>query len=270
MIKKNEIFMLICLSIMISGCFRDSEDEKLKQIKSYNLEMEKKQTVSRQPCDTIAIKEYVIRNYPAGTHLIEFDRSLTYNIPKPAVLYFNGQRNYVFAVIAKSKPGERNIEPKNVIGYESSFINLDSTKLGTAFFYLTLFRCDNGNFSLVWEKEVPIHGGFNYIAMKKWIPKNIDYIQLNFEDGIISGFRNYNYFFIDGISETPHLLETYEGVAYKRTLINFNNDLYPDYYEYRFSDSLDYNRLIDSVSFFWDVKKNIYRTNQSNKWIRKF
>lgn len=264
------LFFLLSVSIFLSGCFRDDENEKTKRIENYNLEMEKQQAKKRIPCDTLAVQEYIINHYPAGTHLVEFDRTLTFDVPKPAVLYYHNQKNYIFAVIARSKPGERHIEPKNIVGYESSFINLDSTKLGTAFFYLTLFQCDNGNFSMIWEEEVPIHGGFNYMTMKTWKPKNVEYIQLNFEDGIISGFRNYNFFFVDGISNKPHLLETYEGIARKRTITDLNGDLYPDYFETRFADSLDYNRVIDSVSFYWDKKKDLYVTNRNRKWTRKF
>ncbi len=94
-------------------------------------------------------------------------RHLTYNIPKAAVIYFDNDKKYIFGVIAESRPGERLIEPKNIIGYDESYIDLDSTKLGTAFFYLVLFHCDNGKLSTVWKALIPSHGGFNNFSLHK-------------------------------------------------------------------------------------------------------
>lgn len=249
--------------------FSSSKD---KELRKYNLNVEEEESKNRTPCDTISFKQYLIENYPAGNYLVNFDRTYTYNIPKPAVLYYNykGER-YIFAVIAKSKVGERFIEADNVTGYESSFINLDSTKLGTAFFYLTLFDCDgSGNFSKVWESEVPIHGGFNSMKMKTWKRKKINYIELNFEAGIISGHRNYNYFFVDSLRGKPHLMETYEGIVHKRTLTDVNNDNYPDYFEYLFADSTNYIKQLDSIPFYWSVKKQLYITKRSRRWFRHY
>jgi len=249
--------------------FSSSKD---KELRKYNLNVEEEESKTRTPCDTISFKQYLLDNYPAGNYLVNFDRTYTYNIPKPAVLYYNlkGAR-YIFAVIAKSKVGERFIEADNVTGYESSFINLDSTKLGTAFFYLTLFDCDgSGNFSKVWEAEVPIHGGFNSMKMKSWKRKKIKYIELNFEAGIISGHRNYNYFFVDSLRGKPHLMETYEGIVHKRTLADVNNDKYPDYFEYLFADSTNYIKQLDSIPFYWSVKKQLYITKKSRRWFRHY
>jgi len=123
----------------------EESTSKEKGMKEYNISKQKELNKNRQPCDTISFQEYVVNNFPGGTHLVEFDRTFTYNIPKPAVVYYKEKNKiYIFALIAKSKDGERFIEKKNVVGYESSFINLDSTKLGTAFFYLSLFSCNNG------------------------------------------------------------------------------------------------------------------------------
>ncbi|MCX7875982.1 MAG: hypothetical protein N2321_07440 [Melioribacteraceae bacterium] len=249
-----------------------SKDEELRE---YNLSVEKGQTQNRFPCDTISLKEYILNNYEAGTYLVEFDKTFTFNIPKSAVIYFKDTTNYVLAVIAKSKPGERNIEAKNVIGYESSFINLDSTKLGTAFFWLTLFECNDGEFKRIWESEVPIHGGFNKMSIKTWKPKNIKYVELNYEDGIISGHRNYNFYLIDGWKNPPHLMETYVGLTHKRTMTNINNDKFPDYWEYRFTshfweDSLHTIKLIDSIPFYWSTKRKLYITDKNPRWFRKY
>ncbi|MFC2085562.1 hypothetical protein ACFLS9_10920, partial [Bacteroidota bacterium] len=248
--KAIKILIIICLiGIFYYGCGTDEEVKggrpeysptRDKSIRSYNIEKEKEIKSKRAPCDTIALQEYIIENYEQGDYLVDFDRTYTYNIPKSAVIYHreNG-KYYIFAAVAKSKPGERFIEKKNTIGFESSFINLDSTKLGTAFFYLTLFTCDNDNFTKIWESEAPIHGGFNSMKLKRWKPKNIMYVELNYEAGIISGHRNYNFFLVDGIESEPHLMETYVGIVHKRTMTDINKDKYPDYFEYRFiEDSL--------------------------------
>ncbi len=59
--------------------------------------------------------------------------------PKAAIIYFTDKdgSKFVFTVIATSRAGERLIEPSNIIGYDESFIDLDSTKLGTPFIYLS-------------------------------------------------------------------------------------------------------------------------------------
>jgi len=252
----------------------NAKDEEIQQ---YKLDVEKEQTKNRFPCDTISLKEYVRSNYEPGTYLVEFDRTFTYNVPKIAVIYFRDVANYVLCVVAKSKPGERNIEKKNVTGFESSYINLDSTKLGTTFFWLTLFECKDGEFNRVWESEVPIHGGFNSMTIRKWKIKNMKYVEMNFEDGIISGHRNYNFFLTDGWKNPPHLMETYLALALKRTFANINNDKYPDYYEYVFStgrnikDSLFATiRIVDSIPFYWSEKRQLYITDRNSRWYRKY
>lgn len=275
-------FAIIPLLLILAACGGEDRDagttgdkaelsaSKERDIREYNLQVQKEQQKNRKPCDVIALKEYILDNYEPGTFLVEFDKTYTYSLPKPAVLEYKKKGHFIFAVIAKSKEGERAIETKNIVGYESSFINLDSTKLGTAFIFLTAFECKDNQFEKLWEAEVPIHGGFNSMKMKKWRAKNINYLELNFEAGIISGHRNYNYFFVDGIRKKPHLMETYEGIAYKRTIANVNDDKYPDYYEYRFVDTIDYVRLIDSIPFYWSEKKQLYVTDVSRRWWRKY
>ncbi len=248
---------------------------KDEQLRTYNLEIQKEQAKNRFECDTISLKEFILNNYDKGTYLVQFDRTYTLNVPKEAVVYFRDGGNFVLAVIAKSKPSERNIETQNVVGYESSYINLDSTKLGTAFFWLTLFECKDRQFEKLWESEVPIHGGFNRISIKNWAAKNIKYVELNYEDGIISGHRNYNFFMVDGWRKPPHLMETYNGIALKRTLANINNDKFPDYYEFLFSkstlqDSLYSIRILDSIPFYWSVKRQLYISDRNPRWFRKY
>lgn len=264
------IFTVSCEETVIGG---DPEvsPAKDKSIRNYNIEREKELASTRTPCDTIALQEYILDFYPQGTYLVEFDKTFTYNVPKNAVIYHKQDgKQYLFTVIAKSKEGERFVEKKNVIGYESSFINLDSTKLGTAFFFLTLFECSEDNFTQIWESEVPIHGGFNSMILKKWRKKNIPYIELNYEAGIISGHRNYNYFLIDGIEDLPHLMETYEGIVHKRTIANVNDDEYPDYFEFRYyQDSLRIT-LLDSIPFYWNLKRQLYVTKVNRRWFRKY
>lgn len=272
---------LLLLSVILISC-NDVSDEQAEDsankdeaVRRYNLEMKKKQSQkSNDPCDTLALREYILDKDNEGTYLVEFDRTFTYNVPKSAVIYYKSRKDkkqYIFAVIAKSKQGERFIEPKNVIGYESSFINLDSTKLGTAFFYLALYECGkDSTFKQIWESEIPIHGGFNRMTLKRWKPKNILYVELNYEAGIISGHRNYNLFLVNGISKKPHLMETYEGLVHKRTLAKVNNDRYPDYYEYRFYEDSTSIRIRDSIPFYWDTTKSLYVTKVNRRWFRKF
>lgn len=243
-----------------------------KQLREYNLKVREDQARKRTPCDTLSLQDYIINNYEAGDYLVMFDKTLTYTIPKPAVLYYKDKNTqFIFAVIAKSKRTERFVEPQNLVGYESSFINLDSTKLGTAFFYLTLFECSgDGNFTKIWESSVPNHGGFNRMSLKRWPAKNTMYMELNFEAGIISGHRNYNYFFIDGIKSQPHLMETYLGIVHKRQLADNNNDKYPDYNEYRFIDSSAFIRIYDSIPFYWNEKRQLYITDKNKRWTRPY
>jgi hypothetical protein len=275
------LFLISCGDEGTSGDDPATSPQKEKEIREYNIEQQEEQTKNRFPCDTLALKEYILENYPAGTFLVEFDKTFTYSIPRPAVLYKKHKdKQLIFAVIAKSKEGERAVEKKNLVGYESSFINLDSTKLGTAFFYLTLFECDKqeydvddfqrGDFDRIWEAEVPSHGGFNDMRLKTWRPENMRYIQLNFEDGIISGHRNYNYFFVNGIMEKPHLLETYVGISQKRKMAKLNEDEYPDYWEYVFVDSTDFIKIVDSVPFYWNKKRDLYTTPVNSRWTKEY
>lgn len=239
-------------------------------IQKYNLEQQKKQAAKRFPCDTIALKEFILSHYPEGTYLVDFDKTLTYNIPGPAVIYPKNYPGYVFAVIAKSKSDERFIEPKNIVGYNESFIDLDSTKLGTAFFYLVLLHCSENNFDVIWESVIPSHGGFNTFSVENWTVWNIPYIRVNFHYAQGIGHIDYNYFLIDGLTSRPHLLMTYKGINFKRSITNYNNDRYPDYYEYLYYDSGKRVEALDSIPFTWNPSKNAYINTRNSKQTRPY
>ncbi len=262
---------IVILLLVFAGCGRElrkdeNDEQKEKRIQNYNIEVERNRLSGSSPCGELDLKEYVIHSFDPGTYLLETDAVLTKDVPKYAVVYYD--KNYIFAVIAKSKKGERNIEPRNVTGYESSFINLDSTKLGTAFFYLALFKCENGSFGEVWEKIIPTHGGFNNISIKRWEPRGTEYVSVNFEDGILVGSRSFNYFLIDGLTKPPHLLETYEGISSKRELADVNHDEYPDYLEYVYHETPSAIHAVRSVPFIW--KDGLYVNENNPKQSRKY
>ena len=248
----------------------ENSPEKDLEIQKYNLKVKKEQAKERFACDTISVMEYVLNNFPKGTYLLNFDKTFTYNIPKPAVIYFDNDRSYIFGVIAESRPGERLIEPKNIIGYNESYIDLDSTKLGTAFFYLVLFHCDNGKLNTVWKAIIPSHGGFNNFSLHHWKYNGTPYIKVNFHYAQGVGHINYNYFLIDGLTSPPHLLMTYKGINFRRTITNKNNDKFPDYYEYIYYDSGNEIKAVDSVAFTWNVKDSIYVSSRNKRQTRRY
>lgn len=108
--------IIILILLLLLGC----ENKQVKQekvnyqeqaaydlskdadIQRYNLDVMKQKARERSPCDTIAVVEFILNNYPSGTYLLNFDRTLTYNIPKPALIYFTNTdgNKYVFAAIA--------------------------------------------------------------------------------------------------------------------------------------------------------------------------
>jgi len=256
--------------------------EKDSKIQHANLEIEKQKAAVRFPCDTLSLKEYILNNYPAGTYLVDFDKASAYDIPKSAVLYLDA--GFILAVIAKSGADKRLIETKNIVGYDQSFIDLDSTELGTPFFYLTMFECSKNSFNKIWETPVPSHGGFNNFSVEKWwksFPVNsagsdnintepIQYVKVNFHYGQGIGHINYNYFLIDGLTGKPHLLMTYEGINFKRTILNYNNDNYPDYYEYLYYDTGTRVYAKDSIAFVWDTTRQVYINTRNSKQTRQY
>lgn len=247
----------------------ENNPEKDAEIQRYNLEVKKENAASRTPCDTIAVMEYVLNNYPKGTYLIYFDKTLTFNVPKPAVIYYSQDgAEYVLGVIARSKPGERMIETKNIIGYDQSYIDFDSTKLGTAFFYLCLFQCFGDHFQTIWEAPIPSHGGFNNIALSSW--NNIPYVRINFHYAQGVGHIDYNYFFINGLTSFPHLMMTYKGLNFERSFLKYNDDRYPDYWEHLFVDTGDRVYQADSIAFYWNLKDSVYVNSRNKKQTRPY
>ncbi|MCE1189409.1 MAG: hypothetical protein LWX56_09735 [Ignavibacteria bacterium] len=240
-----------------------------QSIQEQNLAEMKRRAVNRFAGDTIDLMEYVLKSYPKGTYLMINDKTFRYNVPQCAVIYQKQSDGiYVYALIAKSKADdERVIEEKNVVGYDASFIDFDSTKLGTALFYLTLFHY-NGNFEKVWETPVPTHGGFNRMTTEMWAKRKIPYIRINFHYAAGSGHIDYNYFLVDGMMKPPHLLMTYEGINMKRTMADVNNDAYPDYCEYLYYDTGDRVMTPDSVYFVW--KDTAYFNVRNKKQWRKY
>ena len=278
------LFSVVLLSFGLFSCGVKKEENKTPEslqvenspqkdadIQRYNLDERKKNTPARRPGDTIAIIEYVLTNYPEGTYLINFDKTLTYNIPQPSLIYHHeAGNNYVFAVIARSKPTERLIETKNIIGYDQSYIDLDSAKLGTAFFYLCLFQYTNDQITTVWEAPVPSHGGYNKISMQKWDYNGTPYIDINFHYAQGVGNIDYNYFLVNGLTAQPHLLMTYNGINFKRSITNINNDKYPDYLEYLYIDTGEKVIVRDAIPFVWSVKDSLYVNTRNKKQTRPY
>lgn len=247
------------------------DSEKDAEIQRYNIGLRKDRS-QRFPCDTISVIEYVFNNYPAGSYLLDTDKSTLKSLPKPAVIYYDGKdgKKYVFTLAATSRPGERLIEIKNLIGYDESFIDLDSTNLGTPFIYLILMECRGNNLDVVWESVIPSHGGFNNFNLKLWDYNGTVFIENIFYYAQGIGTISYNYFLIEGIRENPHLLMTYNGLDFRRTITNFNNDKYPDYYEYVFVSLDDRVFVKDSVAFIWDEKNGVYINTRNSKQTRLY
>ena len=107
-----KLFTIIAL-IFLFGC--DKQNEKIKDVKSsqeeiayspdrdadiqrYNIEVRKKQTAQRFPCDTISLMEFVLSYFPQGSYLVSDDRTTTYEPPNPAILYYPEDRQSIFGV----------------------------------------------------------------------------------------------------------------------------------------------------------------------------
>ena len=63
---------------------------------------------------------------------------------------------------------------------------------------------------------------------------------------------------------------TYEGINFKRTIFNANDDKYPDYYEHIYYDLGDRVFSRDSVAFVWDVKDSVYVNSRNKRQKRPY
>jgi hypothetical protein len=278
--KTVNLFILVIFALAAFNCGSKEDNsagyqqqvehspQKDINIQRYNVAEERKHSGVSSPCDTFALAEYILNTYPSGSYLVTLDKTGSFSVPRHAVMYL--QEGYVAALVATSRPGERLIELKNIVGYDQSFIDLDSTKLGTAFFYLTLFYCNNGTFENIWEVPVPNHGGFNNFSLERWAYKRTPYIKVNFHYARGIGHIDYNYFMVEGWENKPHLLMTYLGINFKRTVANNNNDEFPDYYEFAFYDFQDRITVVDSIPFIWDTKENVYVNTRNKKQTRPY
>ena len=270
--------LFYAMAIFVAGCGDESSDDptdtgststkelvedqpdKDKSIQEFNLEKRKNQTKNRFPGDTIDLMEAVLKAYPKGSYVIEEDIPNSVGIPPAAVIYRDDSgTRMVFSLIATSREGmerDRLIESKNVIGYDQSFIDYESTRLGTALFFMTGFTVENRNFNRIWEKYTPSHGGFRLMTLQNWAAKNIPYIKVDFYAQFKNATFYFNYFFLDGFKSKPHLLLTYEGVNQRRIMTDANGDKFPDYIEYVFVDNDHVISVVDSVTYIW--KDSLY------------
>jgi hypothetical protein len=106
--------------------------------------------------------------------------------------------------------------------------------------------------------------------LENWKYKNTQYVKVNFHYAQGIGHIDYNYFIIDGLAKTPHLLMTYEGINFKRKITNYNNDEFPDYYEYVYYDTGDRVYIKDSVAFVWNVEEKVYTNTRNSKQTRQY
>jgi hypothetical protein len=283
LIKLINCFLIISAAFLIFSCGEDEEAVQIvsseykdvsmlpevdKNIQRSNLNIRKNLSPHNDPCDPLSISEYIINNFPSGTYLLYNDGIHNYNIPDPAVLY-SGE-GYIFAVVAESRGGERLIEPQNIIGYDQSFIDYDSTALGTAFIYLVLFECRNDNLNLIWKTPVYSHGGLKKINPERWDYTGTDIIRVEFYNAPGRGTVNFNYFLINGIKEIPHLLMTYDNIDSRRTLSNINNDKYPDYNEHIFYVTDSTITKGGQVGFVWSPANKVYISTGNRKQTRPY
>lgn len=239
-------------------------------IQEYTLRERIKMATQRFPGDTLELMEFILKNYDPGTYLLDVDKTFSTNTPRSAVIYGKSKDSLdIYALIARSKKDdERTVEIKNLIGYDASFIDFDSTELGTAYFFLNHYKYAGGTFSKVWEAPVPTHGGFNMLTMETWDKKKIPYIKIRFYDAEDIGHIDYNYFFVGGIDSMPHLVASYEGINARRSLTDLNNDRYPDYFEYVYFDTGREIVVADSVPFVF--RDSVYVNTRNPKQKRKF
>ena len=124
--------------------------------------------------------------------------------------------------------------------------------------------------STVWKALIPSHGGFNNFSLHHWIYNGTPYVKVDFHYAQGVGHIDYNYFLVDGITSPPHLMMTYKGINFQRTITNTNNDKFPDYYEYIYYDSGYEIKAVDSVAFTWKQKDSLYVSSRNRKQTRRY
>jgi hypothetical protein len=106
--------------------------------------------------------------------------------------------------------------------------------------------------------------------MDKWNFNGTPYVKIEFHYARGIGHIDYNYFLINGLTQLPHLLMTYKGIDFQRTIANVNNDKYPDYYEYLYYDLPNRIYAADSIAFVWDVKDSVYVNTRNHRQTRPY
>lgn len=218
--------------------------------------------------DTLAFKGWIEKNNDKGTVLLKCYQKNTVKIKYAVINYrVSHDTSYIFAVIARSKENQPYINIDDLVGYYSSFGCLDSTKKGTAFFYLLYAKSYGEKFTQIWKKVIPIHNGFDMIYLDKW--HNTDFLAVQFLDALSQGRIWFNFFFIgNNILREPHMLQTYQGIDTKRTFWDINGDEYPDYYEHIYYNTKTKIYSPDSVGFIWDGEK--YKCVKNPKITREY
>lgn len=275
--------VLFFLFFVFQGCdwFQD-KPEKVKagetvadnqnadmSIQEFVIREKMKTAVDRFPGDTLDLALYIIKNFPAGSYLADLDNISTNLGKKGAVIYLTEKgKKYVFALVVKSMEGGKLIEIDNFTGYNSSFVDYDSTNLGTAFFYLTLFSYDSTSFTQIWEEIIPQSGGLMNFTYNTWGPYKIPFVNVQFFSAPQLSNDQYNFFLVRGLENKPHLLNLYEGHIRRRRLADINRDSIPDYYEWRVFYTDSSRTFLDSVGFIW--KDSVYVNTQNPKMTRRY
>lgn len=238
-------------------------------IQEYILRERIKTARTRFDGDTLDLMQHILDNYEPGSYLADIDNPNSNVQKQSAVIYVKEKAGtYVFAMIVKSIIQEKLVEAENFIGYDASFVDYDSTKLGTAGFYLTLFKNEGKDFTKLWETLIPASGGFNNFYYESWGNYKIPSVRCRFYNAVIIGADDYSYFLVNGIESPPHLLNTYDGFAKRRRIADINKDSIPDYYEWSVIVTDSLRQWIDSTGFIW--KDSVYVNTRNPKQKRKW
>ncbi|HOP49129.1 MAG TPA: hypothetical protein PK887_00745 [Ignavibacteriales bacterium] len=267
--RQKKLFLIIALIIIAIIAYYKFSDDKKQVLINDSFSQRVLLKDGDYYFDTLSFKKWIERNFEPNTVLLKCYQRNTKNIKYAVINYkYSNDTNYIFAVVAQPKELKIKINLDDLVGYYSSFGNLDSTKKGTAFFYLLLVANYGNEYKILWKELIPIHNGFDIVYLENWPVKNKDYIVVQFFDAISQGTRRFNYFLINSLFNKPHLLETYSGIDNLRRLANINDDEYPDYYEFYFLNNNNMIKMGDSVGFIWDGK--VYYNVKNPKQTREY